>query len=405
VAQRNPKPVDQIIHFCEKQEVSVSFNTDDTYRLYRDPELTDLVDESTSFQISGLSGDTSFYATNTSGPLESLPAIISMIQTDFPSEISISHDLDDLTSNLSLIIDAAVNPSTKVNWVIGGVPYSGRAVRYRWDGEPELDILMNATDTSSGCSNQVAQFITGDISSPPIIQDTIVCSNLQLSLIPDGDGPFFFYADATKSQILSKGNGLNINGLIRDTVFYLSSASHLVESAVVPWNVVVEVFEDTIETSPEMVILSENRSLTLYAASDLGISWQWYVGDAFFESIRSPTLLFDSVGSYNIRLESVNNSGCKSIEEITYQVTNVTALSSEHSGISIYPNPALHTIHFKSDQQVVSIEVINTAGAILLNKKIGQGEFQMNVSAWSAGMYHIILRLTNGEVYLHRVVK
>lgn len=405
VAKRNPKPSDQEIIFCEDEEVSVALDSELVYRLYRDPELTSLVDIGANFQLAGLTGDTILYLTNATGELESLPAIISLTQTDFPTEVSIAHDLEDLSSNRSLLIEANVNASTNVIWLIEGEPYSGRTINYDWSGAAGISIEMTALDTISSCIRTIDQVIPNEASLAPTTRDTLVCSNLPLQLTPIGNGPFIYYADDNRVQIVNKGTLLNIEGLTGDTVFYVTSVEEIIESAIVSWTIDVEVFQDTIQTDPETIVLSEDRSVSLSAASDQGVSWQWSVNDSFFESIRSPTLFFDSAGTYTIRLESVNNSGCKSIEEIAYQVSNVTALSSEDLDISIYPNPAIQLINFESGQLIESIEVIAENGTNMVKKKINLRNFQLNTSTWNSGLYFVILRLGSGEHYLHRIVK
>ncbi len=405
VVQRNPRPSNQEINFCEGVEVSLNLNSEITYRLYRDEELTSLVDIGTDFLLTGLAGDTTLYLTNATGPIESLPATISLKQTDFPTGISIGHDLEDLSSNRSLLIQANVNTSTRVDWSIDGEPYSGRSISYIWSGTAGTSIEMTALDTLSGCMRTMEEVIPGTISLAPVTPDTLVCSNLSLQLAPVGVGPFIYYSDENKGQILSKGETLMVEGLTRDTIFYVTGISEIIESPVVPWLVEVEVFQDTILTDPEMVILSEGRSVSLSTASDEGVSWQWSVNNSFFESIRSPVLSFDTAGVYNIGLESVNNQGCKSIEELAYLVTNVTALSREDLDISIYPNPAQHLINFESEQIIESIQVTSVEGIKMIDKSIGLRSFQLNVSTLHSGQYLVILRLASGERYPHRLIK
>ncbi|MEQ9298838.1 MAG: S8 family serine peptidase [Cyclobacteriaceae bacterium] len=405
VAKRNPKPSDQEFNFCEGEEVNLALDSELIYRLYRDPELTSLVDIGTNFMLEGLTGDTTLYLTNATGALESIPAIISLTQTDFPTGVSIAHDLEDLTSNRSLLIEANVNASTKVNWLIEGESYSGRSINHDWLGAAGISIEMTALDTISGCSRTIEQSISNEVSIAPVTSDTLVCSNLSLQLAPIGKGPFIYYADDNRVQIVYKGTVLNIEGLTGDTVFYVTSVEEIIESTIVPWTVNVEVFQDTIQTDPDMIVLSEDRSVSLNAASNKGVIWQWSVNDSFFESIRSPTLFFDSAGTYNIRLVSLNDRGCKSIVGLAYQVSNVTALSGEDLDVSIYPNPAMQLVNFESALVIESIEVIAQSGANMVEKKIGKRNFQLNISTWDSGQYFVILRLGSGERYLHRLIK
>lgn len=405
VLQRNPRPANLAIDYCEGQPVLLTFVDEKKYRVYDDVGLDVPRAEGNPIEISGISGDKVLYLTNASGAIESLPATIQLKQIAFPVDIRVEHDLTDLTSNRALLVHANVNPATRADWTIEGSTYSGRSVSHQWSGAPDLQVKLTVMDTITGCAADVIDSFARAAASAPVVQDTLVCADVPLNLSPDGEGPFIYYADASKNQIIRKGAELISAGLTGDTVIYVTSIAELLESEPVPWPITVEVFHDTIAAQPEMLLLSEARGVALNAVSDLGVNWIWSVNNSFFESIRSPVLFFDSAGTYQIRLESTNDSGCKSIATLLYQVAEVTSLADNAPTIKLYPNPTLGVIHVSSHIAIASVEVFTAGGELIASRHIGARDFVLDASTWSSGAYLLTMVSVTGEVYVQRILR
>ncbi|MEM8894407.1 MAG: S8 family serine peptidase, partial [Bacteroidota bacterium] len=284
VVARSARPENETIDFCEGEIVSIETDND-SYRLYRNEELTSLVAIGNNFQLEGIISDTLLYLIRGSGTLESLPAEIRIKQIDFPSSIDISHDFTDLSSNTSLLLTAEVNTTTSVQWNIDGNLFSGDTVQYAWNGSPNLTISAEIRDGATGCSVSLTSTLPSTPSPTPVIEDLSVCSNVPIQIDPIGGELFIFYADQNKSQIVAKGNNLELTGLTGDTTFFVTGIDQILESTIVPINIEVEVFTDTILVSPKTLNLSENANLVeLSAKSNDAVSWLWRLNGEFFES-------------------------------------------------------------------------------------------------------------------------
>jgi len=77
----------------------------------------------------------------------------------------------------------------------------------------------------------------------------------------------------------------------------------------------------------------------------------------------------------------------------------------ENNPINVFPNPANNLIHIEIQAPgafFLSIEVMNTFGEILFNKKAGNdfhGFFaNIDVTSWRNGLYYIIVRDVTGKI-------
>jgi hypothetical protein len=68
--------------------------------------------------------------------------------------------------------------------------------------------------------------------------------------------------------------------------------------------------------------------------------------------------------------------------------------------LNVFPNPSAEILHFQfesTDVKAIEVQIINEQGQIIFTKKgianPGLNDFQMNVSDWSNGSYHSLIRL------------
>ncbi len=407
VVARNPKPTDQTIQFCEGEVATVVPETSGTFQLYRDEHLTSLVAIGDIFELEGLVSDTLLYLTNGVGQLESLPAEIFLQQLDFPSVVTVGHDLTDLSLSTNLLLTAQVNSTTSIDWIIDGSTFSGDTIRYIWNGTPNLSIATEFRDSNTGCEATKTSLLATAPSPTPILNDISVCSNVPVSLMPEGGDQFIFYADESKTQILAKGNALVLDGLVSDTTFYVTGIDQILESGLVPVFIYVEAFVDTILVSPERLNLSEeSNQVTLSGKSADAVEWIWSINDTFFESIRSPSFFVDSTGVYNIKLESTDTNGCKSVASINYQVVNVTSIDRQQPTIMIYPNPTSGLVRIQGEELIKEAQVVNLAGKkVASTKLLSIKNPEINLSQLNQGIYVIEIYLQTGDVIRKKLIK
>ena len=107
-----------------------------------------------------------------------------------------------------------------------------------------------------------------------------------------------------------------------------------------------------------------------------------------------------------------DNSGVKQAGGVIYfddfSLTEETSLSNnlfDNASISIYPNPAVNVITFKSSiNSIGSFEIFNTSGQLLINSKGNLSSKRIDVSSLSKGSY--ILKVTSDEnSHTYKIIK
>jgi hypothetical protein len=131
-------------------------------------------------------------------------------------------------------------------------------------------------------------------------------------------------------------------------------------------------------------------------------------GSAFSEmgSIKSKG---DNIADYNYidvarqmakifyRIRSVGVDG-----SVNY--SNIVSLHSATAGIVIYPNPFSSSLNIYTAKNMGLVQVVNTAGEIILSEKFSGNHFQLNCSSWAKGNYHISVKDAQGQTLAERNV-
>ncbi len=75
--------------------------------------------------------------------------------------------------------------------------------------------------------------------------------------------------------------------------------------------------------------------------------------------------------------------------EFQYTAENSVDEVTASSEIQVYPNPANNILHISSDGQLISAEVYNQTGKLLLKEKMLKGEHTIDISGLQSGMYFV----------------
>lgn len=112
------------------------------------------------------------------------------------------------------------------------------------------------------------------------------------------------------------------------------------------------------------------------------------------------------VGDHTISYSYTNEAGCESIAEETLTVDACTGIGeNSDKGIKIYPNPATEMVNLISDSQIISIQLFNYTGQIVLEKKVNGNSCQLNTSEFNSGIYSMRLETEGGIVVKQLVIK
>ena len=78
---------------------------------------------------------------------------------------------------------------------------------------------------------------------------------------------------------------------------------------------------------------------------------------------------------------------------------------NEYGEISLYPNPTNGKVMIQG-QAIETVKVYNAMGQLLLNEVVDNADqVELNLSSFSAGVYTISVRMTNGQQMNRMVVR
>ena len=392
VVQRPERPSLVPESFCPGTTVIFNPAEIEQFRLYdiQNPSKLLFSGEELTFQPKA---DTSFLITRVVAQVESLPATLSFTAYPIVPGFSIQHDTLDLSSDRILqIADQSINADA-INWLINGLDYTDRNPNFIWDGQADLNISQILINEEFDCAISQDRIIYPEVSPHPLIQDTIICTtnNISIMLSTQFD-PYIFYEDEQAQQILDKGFALKADSLPEQTTIYVSSISELLPSEPVPWTITVESFENEIIAQPDQLVLEDSRQVRFSSIHEDATSWQWWIDGEFVESVPNPMLFFNEPGSYEVVLVSQNDQGCSSTDTLMYNVVEVTAVESNAPAINVYPNPGNERITIAAEYLLKNVRLLTLEGRVLKELSPNQSLVNLDIASLQRGTY--ILQIT-----------
>jgi hypothetical protein len=144
------------------------------------------------------------------------------------------------------------------------------------------------------------------------------------------------------------------------------------------------------------VSLAYDFETALTATTDATLpTYTWYLNDVELDSITS-AITPNENGTYQVIV--TNDLGCEG--SATLSLDDVSINEVIENKISIYPNPVVDilNISFENASEKISIQILNTVGAVVLTRDIvnytSDKDLQLQVSDLSKGMY--LLRINTG---------
>jgi hypothetical protein len=284
-------------------------------------------------------------------------------------------------NNLPISISASAS-NVSFAWSTGAI---SNAIEVMDQGIFDLTV----TDLNTGCENTATtQFNILQI--PTLAQDTIIgiCS---------GSLPYSISANAT-------GNLLNYNWSNGQTTEFLSgSNAGTFELEVEDANGCQNsgTFQVSILNSPvvnagqDQMVCEDQFPITI-AASGSAQSISWSTGSsAAILSISQP-------GTYV--LTGVNNNGCFATDSVEITADPCAGLDEDVKKIEVYPNPTDAVVYLSFDGEIEELTLLNTEGKILQQHYQVEGDFALDLSSYSSGVYLLQSR-NNSQGIIQRIVK
>lgn len=162
-------------------------------------------------------------------------------------------------------------------------------------------------------------------------------------------------------------------------------------------NVTVNPSPTVTAVTSETNVLCVGQSATLTAGGATSYTWNTTATSAAIAVNPTVTTTYTVTGA--------NANGCTNVATVTQNVSTCTGVESIINSVTldIYPNPSNGVFNIKSESQV-TIEVYNVIGNLIIKTEIHSGNYKLNLSEQSKGMY-IVKCISQGQVESYRLIK
>jgi len=157
--------------------------------------------------------------------------------------------------------------------------------------------------------------------------------------------------------------------------------------------------------NPNFGYTTNNYTVNFSDSSNSAITWMWLFGDGNASFSQNPTYTYSSPGTYDVTL-IVSNGVCSPdtiIKTITIQAIGLSTII-DGKQLTVYPNPirSIATINFESRSTSANIEILNTIGAIVMNKTISPAygnvySEQIDMKNLPTGIYYAKITSASGN--------
>lgn len=139
------------------------------------------------------------------------------------------------------------------------------------------------------------------------------------------------------------------------------------------------------------------------AHSTSTVKWTFAGGTPATSTQRSPTVVYNTSGTYNVKLEVNNTWGqtVKQYDNMIY-VGGVGVGEKENISISVYPNPAKDILNVEASAEMSQISLISMTGQVVYTSKSAGTTTQINTNDLAGGVYN--LQIAVGEKVINKKV-
>ncbi len=396
VIARTPRPQGQYVAGCGDLNLEIAPQSNFVFRLYSDREMTTVLDEADRFSFTGIDKDSTLYITQTApGGIESLAAPIEFDKFELNTDFIWYQDSTNL-STASLLHFNSESGSNDVNWYVrpnGGMEEwigFGSNASYNYAGIGDFTIIHEVTNTE-GCTGRVEENFSPAAAISPAPVNAITCGGSNYLLNP---GNSFYHFYSTNNILLHKGSSFDIAGITRDTVIYFSDASGLLESDLSAATIEVSTINAEFELPSSPYNMAFNLPLALRADASV-TSADWYVNGNLIGSGTEISHSFTAPGTYQIRLEAMNELGCSESFSSILEVVNITGIEDPQiTDNSIFPNPA--NTHITVDLPgIKKISAFDTRGRKVHTWQ--EPEAYLSVASLQPGIYIFLIQTDFGD--------
>lgn len=388
VVERSPAPIITDQRICAGSSTVLQAENSSMLKFYADVSLSQLLYQGTAFSVGPVVVDTAFYVVNTEGAYESLPKEVNISVVETGLEIIYALDTVNLLPKYEIIFDVqgAAPGITSMQWYVDDMLIGEeKSSRYDFLSQHstgiQFTVRLDYTMVSEGstCSFSTSKVIVPSKSDAPGFAVHYICQNDKAVVDPLEGNVFYFYKDASLSNLIHKGRTLVVDGVKGSHIYYVTRMDGLKESAAVPVTVNISQFAD-FSMSTDTLYLSEDHEVTLEgytldSSDPKQVNWNWDMGGGVF--INKPFSFiqqFDTAGIYHIKLKANTADGCTNTIEKVLVVHTVSGTETKiiDKALKVYPNPSSGNITIENPHwlyEKITVRLLSMQGTVLCSEE------------------------------------
>jgi len=384
VAERPASPTLQDVFICGNETIEL-IHPSEKYVVYY--ENGQLIAKAETVELGPFDASTTLFIAHLVDGFESLPTEVTVTVDPLKADFEVAPDLS--SAETRALFSYTGNGATSFAWAVNDVEMGEMSTLSIPVDDAAFDLTF--TVVNDNCTDTKTETIHFSPSLPPTLSPVSVCSGESATLIP-GNGTYFgFYADAELSQLISKSEQLTLEEVTQDQTVYVVGLDGVLPSSPVMATITIADFSTEIIATPPSLILAQSQVVTLTSNEEI-TSAAWYVDDELIETALSPTVLFTTPGTFEIKLIATNAAGCTWEATLLYEViASVTDAIAQD--LTIYPNPVRRGQTLRTPARVNGLKLYNLTGNLVASVQLGNELYVPNDLV--PGVY--ILSLQSGE--------
>ncbi|MGB1032347.1 MAG: T9SS type A sorting domain-containing protein, partial [Flavobacteriales bacterium] len=125
-----------------------------------------------------------------------------------------------------------------------------------------------------------------------------------------------------------------------------------------------------------------------------GVLYTWFLNGELIEGANDQSLMPAEPGEYTVVVTNMN--GCSQVSEVIVVAPSVN--ESDEIDFLMFPNPATNEVVLDLPNGTWNIRILNSIGELLVDEQTVSNTLKVDLSALSAGLYHV--SINNKEVKL-----
>ena len=149
-----------------------------------------------------------------------------------------------------------------------------------------------------------------------------------------------------------------------------------------------------------------NTPVQFIDSSQVALGWQWFFGDGNSSQLQNPTHTYTNTGVFNVSFIANSASCSKTINRQVTVYGNISVDEFNAGAVKVYPVPANGkvTVEWQEQSRVEHAEVYDGTGRLILDFETEGTAKDLDVSAWSNGVYMLKLYNHKGEQIVKQLI-